>query len=220
MYIAYATCGRQTRHTRNVTTNAKKTMSNLNYLILLIIIASCSSYKSNYKKYDIEKGIITYSLEFPLKEKPIEKRIYFSNYGATEYFEYSNKDNRNLMPIIKIDSLEYTFLTDSLVLSSQRLPISIFEKLTKRKNSKLSNNNLKILKESDTLISNKKCKLIEFKILGTKQNGKAALWKGIPIWVKSQWEEGLYENLELIELDLNSVIPTHKKILMNYVDKD
>lgn len=107
-----------------------------------------------------------------------------------------------------------------MTITSERIPMTIFEKLILKKDSKLSNKNLIIKKETDTLIFNKSCALIEFDILETGQNGKAALWNGIPIWVNSKWEKGIYENISLIELDLTSEIPIEKTKIMDYVDTE
>ena len=155
-----------------------------------------------------------------MKNNLIEQKVYFSNYGSTEFFEFVNEEDFPTFPIFKKDSLEYTFVSDSMTIKSERAPMTIFEKLVLKRDSKLFDKNLLINKKTDTIIFDKKCKLIEFEILETGQNGKAALWKGIPVWVNSQWEKGLYENINLISLDLKSEIPIEKTKIMDYVDTE
>lgn len=186
----------------------------------VLFFSYSSTSRTSFQKYDLEKGILTFSYDFPLMKSPIEKKIYFSNYGATEYFEFFNNENSSRLPILKIDNIEHIFIADSMVISKERGFDFIFEKLTKRKKSKLSNDDLDIIKISDTLIYNKDCKLIEFKIKSTKQKGKAALWKGIPIWINSKWEKGLHEDLTLIKIDLESDIPIEKTKVMDYIDME
>ena len=96
----------------------------------------------------------------------------------------------------------------------------IYEKLVHNKTSNLFNEELVILSKSDTIINNKNCELIEFTLNHTEQKGKAALWKGIPIWVNSMWDKRLYENINLIHIDLTSEIPVEKTKIMDYVDTE
>ena len=189
-------------------------------IILISILIGCSSSKNEFRKYEIKKGIIKYSYKHPLKNNLIEQKVYFTNYGSTEFFEYVNEEDFPTFSILKKDSLEYTFVTDSMTITSERIPMTIFEKLIFQKDSKLVNKDLIVRKITDTVIFDKNCKLIEFEILKTGQNGKAALWNGIPVWVNSQWEKGLYENINLISLDLKSEIPIEKTKIMDYVDTE
>lgn len=188
-------------------------------IIFLMFFYNCSSTKE-YRKYNVEKGIITYSLKHPLKSKPIEQRVYFTNYGSTEYIEFVNKEDFPNLPILKKDSLEYVFVTDTMTIKNTRGFDYIYEKLIKRNNSELSNKELSLAFKSDTLIQNKNCELFNFIINDTKQSGKVALWKGVPIWVNSELEKGIYENVELIELDLTSKIPIEKTKIMDYIDTE
>ena len=185
-------------------------------LIVLLLLIGCSVKKYNFQKYGIKKGVITYSLEYPLINQPVEQRVYFTDFGATEYIEISQ--NEEVPRIIKIDNVEHVFVTDSMTVSKERGFDFIYEKLVKNRKSKLFNKELKILSKSDTIINEKKCELIGFEFHNTGQKGKAALWKGIPLWVNSVWEKGLYENLNLISIDLSSEIPIEKTRIMNYVD--
>lgn len=124
------------------------------------------------------------------------------------------------MPIFKKDSLEYVYVTDSMTVHTKRDFDFIHEKLVQNKKSNLFNKELVILKKSDTIISDKNCELIEFKLSYTGQKGKAALWNGIPIWINSTWEKGLYENVNLLNIDLTSEIPIEKTKIMDYVDTE
>ena len=189
-------------------------------LIIFICLIGCSVSKKNYKKYDIEKGIITYSLNYPLADEVIKQKIYFTNYGSTEYIESVKKSDSLIMPVFKKDSIEYVYVTDSMTINTNRGFDFIYEKLVQRKKSNLFNEELIILNKSDTIISDKNCELIEFKLSLTGQKGKAALWNGIPIWVNSIWEKGIYENVNLINIDLTSEIPIEKTKIMDYVDTE
>ena len=187
---------------------------------LILIQVSCTSSKDNFRKYDVEKGTITYSLKIPLKNNLIEQKVYFTNYGSSEYIEYVNNEDFPTFPIFKKDSLEYVYVTDSMTINKERGFDFIYEKLVGKEKSNLFNKDLIILNKSDTIIDDKNCELIDFKLKQTGQNGKAALWKGIPIWVNSKWEKGLYENINLISLDLKSEIPIEKTKIMDYVDTE
>jgi hypothetical protein len=189
-------------------------------ITLFIILTSCSSSKDNYRKYNIEKGIITYIIKSPLKDKFIEQKVYFTDYGSTEYIEFVNKEKFPTLPILKKDSLEYIFLTDSMTIKKERGFDFIYEKLIKKNKSKLSNKQLTITKESDTLIHNKKCELFKFRINNTGQKGKVALWQGIPIWINSEWEKGLSENAISVRLDFTSEIPIYKTKIMDYIETE
>lgn len=190
------------------------------FIVFSIALASCSSGRNAFSKYDLEEGIVIYSVQYALQENPVEQKVYFTHFGATEYIDYLNKRQFKVFPILKQDDLQYVFVTDSMTVTSDRNFDFLFEKLIKKKGSALSNDDLVILKKSDTLAYGKKCELIEFKITSTGQKGKAALWKGIPLWANSEIEEGLYESLHLIELDLTSKIPVEKTKLMDYIDKE
>ena len=187
---------------------------------LILIQVSCTSSQDNFRKYDVEKGTITYSLKIPLKNNLIEQKVYFTNYGSSEYIEYVNNEDFPTFPIFKKDSLEYVYVTDSMTINKERGFDFIYEKLVGKEKSNLFNKDLIILNKSDTIIDDKNCELIDFKLKQTGQNGKAALWKGIPIWVNSKWEKGLYENINLISLDLKSEIPIEKTKIMDYVDTE
>ena len=189
------------------------------YLIsILLLMFQIPTEENIFRKYDIEKGILKFALNHPLKVKTIEFRVYFTEYGATEYFEYINEEDFPTQSMLKKDSLQYLFVTDSMTVTTNRNFDYIIEKLIKRKDSKLTNDDLILLNRADTLIKNRKCELFDFKLGRTGQIGKAALWKGIPIWVNSQWEKGLVENIEIIEIDLSSDIPIEKTQIMDYVD--
>jgi len=187
-------------------------------IILVVFIFGCSSDRINYQKYDISSGVLTYEVDFPFQKHPIKQRVYFSDYGATEYFEFVNKEEFPTLPILKKDSLEYVFVSDSIAIKNPRTFMHIFEKLTKKSDSYLSNDDLVILSSSDTIVDQRKCVKIDFKIPSTGQTGKAALYKGIPIWVDSTWQEGVHENLKLIDLNTDSTIPIKKTKLMEYVN--
>ncbi len=187
---------------------------------LIFILVSCSSSKDSFRKYGLEKGIITYSLKIPLKKNPIEQKVYFTNYGSSEYIEYVNNEDFPTFPIFKKDSLEYVYVTDSMTINKERSFDFIYEKLVGKEKSNLFNKDLIILNKADTIINDKNCELIVFKLKQTGQNGKAALWKGIPIWVNSKWEKGLYENINLISLDLKSEIPIEKTKIMDHVETE
>lgn len=188
--------------------------------IIFISLIGCSISKNNYKKYDIEKGVITYSLDYPNTDEVIEQKVYFTNYGSTEYIEILEKKGFPTMPILKKDSLEYVYVTDSMTMNKERGFDFIYEKLVYRKQSNLFNKELIVFNKLDTIINDKNCELIEFRLSYTGQKGKAALWNGIPIWVNSMWEKGVYENVNLISIDLTSEIPIEKTKIMDYVDNE
>ncbi|CAL2101366.1 protein of unknown function [Tenacibaculum sp. 190130A14a] len=188
-------------------------------IAFFLISCSCSSVKNKYRKYDIEKGILTYSIHHYFKDSILQK-IYFTNYGATEYIEPLRKDNSSILPILKNEKSEYIFVSDSMVISSNRGFDYIYEKLVTNTSSELFNNTLNITHKKDTVVNNKKCDFIHFQISKTGQSGKAILWKGIPIWVISQVEKGLFEKVNLISIDLESDIPMQKRKLMPYVDSE
>ncbi|MEM6802304.1 MAG: hypothetical protein AAF696_12925, partial [Bacteroidota bacterium] len=201
-----------------IQSSSMKTSIHNSIFTFLILMIPFTSSEKEFQKYELEKGIFTYSLHFPSTERSIQQKVYFSNYGAVEYFEFAKDENFPRTPILKIDHMEYVFTSDSMAVANDRGKDFIFEKLTKKKNSRLSNDGLSILKSTDTLILGKKCELITFNINSTGQKGKAALWKGIPLWVNSQWGKGIYENLTPIELDLSTDIPIEKRQLMDYID--
>jgi len=155
-------------------------------IILVVFIFGCSSDRINYQKYDISSGVLTYEVDFPFQKHPIKQRVYFSDYGATEYFEFVNKEEFPTLPILKKDSLEYVFVSDSIAIKNPRTFMHIFEKLTKKSDSYLSNDDLVILSSSDT--------------------------------IDSTWQEGVHENLKLIDLNTDSTIPIKKTKLMEYVN--
>lgn len=185
---------------------------------ILLLYASCENASEDFRKYDIESGIATYTYGVPSLVNPTNQRIYFSNYGATEYIEFEHMQGRPNFPILKIDSLEYTLVGDSMAITTPRTPTTIFEKLITRKNSKLRFEELTILNRSDTLIMNRPYELIDFEISPGGMKGQAALWKGIPLWASCQWESGLMETLMLTDLDVETAIPVAKRSLMPYMD--
>lgn len=186
-------------------------------ILVVVTLTSCVSTKKKHKKYAVKKGIITYALKYPLTTDLITQKVYFTNYGATEYIESHSTTNTPTFPILKKDSLEYVFVTDSIYIENERGTDFIFEKLT---TSQLPQNDLTLIKKSDTIIHHKKCNLFDFKFHKTNQKGKVALWKGIPLWVSSKLEEGLSENLTLIELDLKSEIPIEKTKVGNSINPE
>lgn len=145
------------------------------WILLSLLITGCTSDSDPFKKYEIEKGILTYSLAHPLIENPVEKRVYFSNFGATEYFEFVHEESFPTLPILKIDSFEYVFVTDSMAISTPRTPMSIFERLTYQIGLDTAKTDLEISTRSDTVFDGKPCQLLEFTIASTGQHGKAIL---------------------------------------------
>ncbi len=192
----------------------------ISIIITLLILISCSSSKNNFGKYEIEKGTITYSLKTTMTSGSVEQKVYFTNYGSSEYIENVNKQDFPTFPIFKKDSIEYIYVSDSMAINNKRGMDFVYEKLVQKKESNLFNEDLIVTAKSDTIINAKHCKLIHFKLKSTGQKGKAALWKGIPIWVNSKWEKGLYENVTIIKLDLKSKIPVQKTKIMDYVDTE
>ncbi|MGD1848435.1 MAG: hypothetical protein ACFB10_23840 [Salibacteraceae bacterium] len=187
-------------------------------VVVLLLLSGCHRAPGPYEKFEVKEAIAHYRLQHPLSTAPVEQKVYISNYGATEYFEFVNKREPPFFPTLKMDRMEHVFVTDSTTVSVTRGYDFLYENLVLNPNSKLYNWDLVVQSEADTNIQGYSCNLISFLIEPLKYPGKAALWKGIPLWGKVRWESGQVETLELIELDLDSAIPQEKTRLMEWVN--
>ena len=176
-------------------------------------------WETNFQQKPTNPESLAFSYEKIRTYETIPETDYTGAYSVIDATRKSGKDFF-AMPIFKKDSIEYIYLTDSITVNKERGFDFIYEKLVHRKTSKLFNKELIILSKSDTIINDKNCELIEFKLIYTGQTGKAALWNGIPIWINSMWEKGIYENVNLINIDLTSKIPIEKTKIMDYVDTE
>lgn len=190
------------------------------FIIFSLVFFGCTHNKKTFAKYDLESGIMTYEWSNAFFKEAVIVKVYISEYGAIEYYEYSEVNGRNLFPILKKDSLEYVFVSDSIALLKQRGYDTVFEKLVFFENSMLYNQSLITEFISDTVVNEKKCKLVAFKISSTGQKGKAAIWMGVPIWVESELDVGFNEDIFLLEIDIDSEIPEERYKIMDYVELD
>ncbi|MGD1848432.1 MAG: hypothetical protein ACFB10_23825 [Salibacteraceae bacterium] len=143
-----------------------------------------------------------------------DTKVYISNYGATEYFEFSNPQYTTLGNHLKIDGLEHAFTGDQKGTPLERSYNFIYDKAVFLPGSKLNYQDYTIEKESDTLIQNYPCRLVQFYDREKEMHGEVALWKNIPLWGALYSGETVWESMELIELDVKSDIPEEKTRLM------
>lgn len=183
---------------------------------ILFLFASGINVGKDYKKYDIESGMIRYEMTNSLIGKKIKKLYYFTNYGATEYIEAIDEEKPRQVSILKQDDVEYLLLSDSLAIKNTRGYDDVFEKCVFRKESKLYISDFSYKKVSDTLYLSTKCEVFTFKIASIAHIGRAVVWKRIPLLIHSE-VQGIEETIKVTAIDTATPIPTAKKKLASYV---
>ena len=194
-----------------------KTRNILIGLVSFFLITSFNSIQDDYRKYSIESGFLTYELTHFLSKEKIEQNVYFTNYGAFEYFEFTDKTNPRYLPVLKQDSVQYLFLSDSVAIKSDRTFDNIFEKCVFEKNSQLASSDFEFQHVSDITYMDRACQVFEFEFNSTAQKGTAIVWKNIPLSIEST-VEGQIEHIIVTNIDTNSNKPMEKTKLQDYVD--
>ena len=181
------------------------------------MLTSLNSKKGDFGKYSIESGFLTYEMTHFLSNERIEQNVYFTEYGANEYFEFTDKTNPRHFSILKQDSVQYLFLSDSMAIKDERTFDNIFEKCVFKKKSQLVLSDFEFQHVSDTIYMDRQCQVFEFELTSTAQKGTAIVWKNIPLRIEST-VHGLTENIVVTNIDANSNQPMEKTRLQDYVD--
>lgn len=209
----------RTTHSPNVAAHVKMTQIR-NILIglsICFLLTSLNSKKDDFRKYSIESGFLTYELTHILSNERIEQNVYFTDYGANEYFEFTDKTNPRHFSILKQDSVQYLFLSDSMAIKDERTFDNIFEKCVFNKKSQLALSDFEFQHVLDTIYMDRKCQVLEFELTSTTQKGRAIVWRNIPLRIEST-VQGLTENIVVTNIDTSSNQPMEKTRLQDYVD--
>tara|TARA_B100000780_G_scaffold279093_1_gene255500 strand:- start:4208 stop:4843 length:636 start_codon:yes stop_codon:yes gene_type:complete len=186
-------------------------------LSICFLLTSLNFKKEDFRKYSIESGFLTYELTHFLSNERIEQNVYFTNYGANEYFEFTDKTNPRHFSILKQDSVQYLFLSDSMAIKHQRTSDNIFEDCVFDKNSQLYSRDFEFLLISDTVYLDRKCQVYKFEIDRIGQEGTAIVWNNIPLNIQSELQ-GMTYNVVVTMIDTNSNQPMRKTKLHDFVD--
>jgi len=186
-------------------------------LTSILFLSFTTDNQLNYKKYDIEKGsfLVNYKTTFP-EDIDLNFEVTFTDYGNTENYNCIGKTCR-FNRILKIDSIQHLFVTDSMTIKSSRTADIVFEKLILSQSTDFENADLTFKRIKATKYLNRKCEKIEFLIKSTGTKGEAIVWKNIPLWIKTN-TEGIIEETKVT--NLKEEIDIEKVTIADYVDNE
>ncbi len=195
----------------------------MKYLLLLLSLVSVSAFAQHssdtaFKKYTIEKGRIQFELKNSQSEDIYVEQVYFTNYGATEFYEFPGNNDPKFQTVFKQDSMQYALAADSSAQAADRQAENLFEKCIFDKTSKLYPKDLAFEKVRDMTYMGRPCQVYKFILGKSGMKGMAIVWNNIPLYINAK-TVGFTESITVTKIDIETAVPNDKKSLPKFIKK-